>query len=749
MAEELLCLFKSSRRTEYTQENLRILSGACGQQVEVAYKDRWLSEGVRLNLPVSGDPLLVIFADPPYQKSRPIRRAQVDSAEFIDDTLRLSLSLGLRVDVDMNRWKPLVDSGPNPLSGAFAVRLALDEGMVEDLADSERELRMWKRQVDAVSPADGYARVAFLRVEGVAEVGGSPIERPYHLASRRTYELDLLAYNPHLEPGTLEALRLVPFPDPSLLDVVMDDQPIPADGAIALALVPQAEGLASLEFNVSRGAEFWYALQFDWTTVPPHVVEEPPPASETSHDQPLAPGGPAVGPALASSSVGLHLVRAFQLVRGQSSLEPELKLQILDELLEAAPGNERLREQRGIVLHALGRWREAAELLEGLASGVLSPEGRTVLVASWFMQGLAPQPLDRITIADFSRDEWFSLLHDGSQALSNEQQVAVARLLAESVLAEDRASRWIAPLAMNVELPRRGRIDLFEVWQYADPPAAASGLLELVDASVVVLDDPTFADMALHLGLDGHQARLARQAAFALVSSHAERGDVGALGALLDLVLSRFERESRREIGEETVLAIADVADDDDDIDGAIDAAADLIEDQRQRGDLDGAARLAVFVRSNEHRASKHVRQHYEAVLSQLDVALDQSSSIRKYREARDRELNLDLKGLVGGKRVLVVGAIEQPWWPEVRLEFGFDISSEWVSTERHKAPNVDRLIKKLGKIDLLIVQTGRIGHKTSEPLIRAAKEQGVQSITVSQPTRDQLTLALRAGVAA
>jgi hypothetical protein len=224
---------------------------------------------------------------------------------------------------------------------------------------------------------------------------------------------------------------------------------------------------------------------------------------------------------------------------------------------------------------------------------------------------------------------------------------------------------------------------------------------------------------------------------------------VGALGALLDLVLSRFERESRREIGEETVLAIADVGDDDDDIDGAIDAAADLIEDQRQRGDLDGAARLAVFVRSNEHRASKHVRQHYEAVLSQLDVALDQSSSIRKYREARDRELNLDLKGLVGGKRVLVVGAIEQPWWPEVRLEFGFDISSEWVSTERHKAPNVDRLIKKLGKIDLLIVQTGRIGHKTSEPLIRAAKEQGVQSITVSQPTRDQLTLALRAGVAA
>ena len=38
MTDETLCLFKSSRRTEYTQENLRILSGATGSRVEVAYK---------------------------------------------------------------------------------------------------------------------------------------------------------------------------------------------------------------------------------------------------------------------------------------------------------------------------------------------------------------------------------------------------------------------------------------------------------------------------------------------------------------------------------------------------------------------------------------------------------------------------------------------------------------------------------------------------------------------------------------
>ena len=50
MADEILCLFKSSRRTEYTQENLRILSGATGSEVEVSYKERWLAASVRERL---------------------------------------------------------------------------------------------------------------------------------------------------------------------------------------------------------------------------------------------------------------------------------------------------------------------------------------------------------------------------------------------------------------------------------------------------------------------------------------------------------------------------------------------------------------------------------------------------------------------------------------------------------------------------------------------------------------------------
>ncbi len=749
MANELLCLFKSSRRTEYTQENLRILSGAIDDELEISYKERWLSEEVRRRLPEAGDPVVIALADPPYAKSHPIRQAEVVAAAFTDDTLRLRLRLGVRVCVDQNRWKPLVQAGPNPKDGQFALRLDVDAGVLEEVTDSEGELKAWKKQVGAVSNADGYARVAFLRVGTVSEVGGTPVDAPYRLTSGCAYQIDVVAYNPHLDGDTLDALRLVAFPEPSLVEVEMDALPIPADGAIELVLVPQDEGSASLEFNVSRGAEFWFALELDWQTTPPRPVVEAPPVVTESSGEAGADTRPTDEPpsgsvALTSDQVGMHLLRGYAVLRGHQPVQTSTRLRVLDEMLRATPGHERLMEQRGIVLHELGQWPEAADLLGSLTPGVLGAEGRTVLVSAWFMQSQVPEPIDRIKIADLSRDEWFDMLLAASKRLNTEQQVAVARLFANSVLAEDRASRWIEPLAMDVDLPRRDRLDLLEIWQYVDPVAAAAGVEELVVGGHIDLADPGFANVAFDLAIEAHQTRLARRAAFALMAHHSDLGDMSALEELLDVVMSRFVREDRREVGEEIVLTIADVVDDDDDIDRALGAAADLIEDQRQRGDLDAAARLAVFATSNEHRATKPVRHHLKDTLGRLQEALDNSKAIQRYQEARRQELNLDLKDLVGGKRVLVLGANEQPWWPDIRQEFGFDASSEWVSTERKKAPPADRIIKKLDSIDLLIVQTGRIGHKTSAPVMKAAKERNLRTITVARPTREAFTMQLR-----
>ena len=746
----MLCLFKSSRRIEYTQENLRILSGAVGSEVAVAYKERWLAESVRSEVPEVGDAAVVSLADPPYKRSYPVRMTEVVEATFEGGTLRLRLRVGARVNADQNRWKPLVAEGDNPKAGQFALHLDVDDGVLEEVSDPEREVKVWKKQIDAVSHAEGYARVAFLRVGAVTEVGGDPVVSPYRLTTMRTYQVDVIGHNPHLERETLDALRLVAFPDPAVVDVALDTQPIPAEGTIELMLVPQDIGEAELEFSCSRGSDFWFGLALGWQTIaaPAETIEEAPRFDEPPPTPVLeAPARSlaAEAPAAMAGDIGRHLVRGYMLLRGHSDVPAAVRLRLLDEMLEAAPGHPRLLEQRGIAFHELRRWADAVETLEPLET--LSAEGRTMLVWGWFMQGRVPEPIERVTIADLSRDDWFEGVLEASTRLTTEEQVRVARLLANSVLAEDRASRWIEPLAMSEDLPRRDRLDLFEIWQYADPSAAAAGVDHLAADADIDLAEPDLAQIALDLGIEAQRTSLARRAAWALMTNLADLGNVPALESLLDTVMNQFTRDARREVGEEIVLTIADVAGEDDEIDRALEAAAVLIEDQRQRGDLEAAARLAVFAHANDHRASGPVRQRLKGVLDQLQKALDRSSAVMRYQDARRREMNLDIKDFVGGKRLLVLGANEQKWWPDVRQEFGFSADSEWLSTERNKALPVDRIIKKLDGFDMLVVQTGRIGHKTSEPVMKAAKARGMRTFAVPRPTRDALTIVLRVGL--
>lgn len=748
MTSEVLCLFKSSRRTEYTQENLRILSGARGSEIKISYKARWLADEVIDRLPEAGDPVLIALADPPYTKSHPIRRAEMVDSSFDGDTLRLTLRLGLRVATESkDRWRTVVEAGQHPKTGSFAVRLDVSDGLLDEIEDAERDLKVWKKQIDAVRHGDGYAKVAFLRVGRVAEIGAQSVEPPYRLISGRTYQVDVLAFNPHLDAETLQDLRLVPFPQPSLVEVEMDAQAMPADGELQLMLVPRAVGEATLESSVSRGAEFWDALWFDWLTLPPEQRTELAVSAVESAEPEVVEAVTAVRRTASSpphDELATHLLAGYMLLRGQHPIDAELRLRVLDELLEASTGLERLQEQRGIVLHELRQWPEAAQVLGGLTPGVLTAEGRTMLVSSWFMQKIAPEPLDRIRIADFSRDEWFETLLDASSRLTVEQQVHVAQLLATSVLAEDRASRWIRPLATAESLPHRDRFDLLEIWVDADPAAAAAALEDMVIEGTVELVDPALAKFALGVGLDAKRMGLARRAAYALQSHGVDRKDVPGLEELLKTVMERFVREDRSSVGEDIVVSIADVADEKAEIDAALHAAAELIEDLRQRADLDSAARLAKYVSANDHRASKRVRHELKAVLDQLDEAMAKTKTMRQFEQARRRELGEDIKDFVGDKRVLVVGATDQPWWPDLRQEFGFDPGSEWIATEKRKSMSTDKLARKLGKVDLLIIQKARISHKVSEPLEAEAKARGIKVVWPSRPTRDAFTQAIR-----
>ena len=157
---------------------------------------------------------------------------------------------------------------------------------------------------------------------------------------------------------------------------------------------------------------------------------------------------------------------------------------------------------------------------------------------------------------------------------------------------------------------------------------------------------------------------------------------------------------------------------------------------------------LSPFLLSpNEHRAGKRIRHQLKDVMARLDEAMEKSGAVRRYEKARRRELGEDIKAFVGGQRVLVVGATNQPWWPDLRQDFGFDPGSEWIATEKRKSPSADKLAKKLGRVDLLVIQKGRISHKISQPLEDAAKAQGVKIVWPERPTREAFTQAIRIGL--
>ena len=121
--------------------------------------------------------------------------------------------------------------------------------------------------------------------------------------------------------------------------------------------------------------------------------------------------------------------------------------------------------------------------------------------------------------------------------------------------------------------------------------------------------------------------------------------------------MTEFGRGERREIGPDLVRAIADVADDAEAIEPATRAAVELAEDERQRGDLDAAVAMVDVVRANLHRADASTRSRFGSVAPQLEAALEASETIRRYREARRQELDIDLRAAISGQRMIVVGS--------------------------------------------------------------------------------------------
>jgi hypothetical protein len=764
----VLLIYKAARVREYLQENLRILSALQGDTALTSYGARWQAPNVFDDPPTIGESALIIFSDPPYEQLTPVRFATVTEASRNDSGfLSLGFSLGPYVHVQSaeawrdasRRW-----AGPGGTDRAFLARGNPDR-VVEPTPDPDRS---WRRLVERLSRDPSYDRAVFGRITDIQAVGsdvnGQAIDARA-LTTRQSYVIRLAFHNPHLDADARRRIRILPIHDELAVSAVVDDLAMGVDRPLSEVMFePLRPGAGSLEIHASRGTEFLLIGQVTWTAeerrpdVEALPAEESPVAAlssaiaeaqETS-DAAVSLDVPAtlVAPMVegGSQAVADAIVRAYRLAERAFEGVPQARLEILRELKIAVPDEWRLLEHEAIALYEAGEDREAARILRDVPLDSLTSEGRSVFIAAAIRQGQLPEPIERVQLADWTNDQTFIRLLDASAGLSPADLIALSRHLAERVLSEGRAQTWLNGVA-DRNIPRSERRELIDLLGFVDPVAASQMLEQAIDEDRLSLTDERTARLAYDLGTEEFTALRVR-ATQALVEIAARNQEVEALRRLLtEVVRPRFlHRDDLHDLGEHIIRHIADLVPQRDPIDEALLAAAEFIEDYRQAGDFERAARLAAFVRSNDGRASAEVRDRVEEVLAALNTALDATDTFRKYLELRDQEANLDLRREVAQRRFLLVGGKRGEWYSDFLHELALDERSEWFESEPRKAPPLGPIEEKLksGRYAAVVCFTSHIGHKTSTPVVNLAKKYQVRLVTPKTPSRESLIASLR-----
>jgi hypothetical protein len=199
----VLILFKSGRRQEYLQENLRILSGSFGDAAETTYSRRWLDPILTQEPPVIGERALIVLSDSPYEKSLPIRFATVSSIVGLDETVTVRVELAERADPPSGEaWQRFIATANGPLDGAFLSRTRTDRAFEDELrVPGEKDERVWRKHVERLAATPGYDR-------SVRAVESPAVERPDLVIHATTVgevddrtELDV-AIDEAMRPGT-------------------------------------------------------------------------------------------------------------------------------------------------------------------------------------------------------------------------------------------------------------------------------------------------------------------------------------------------------------------------------------------------------------------------------------------------------------------------------------------------------------------------------------------------------------------
>lgn len=713
MADTPLYLFKAARRPRYLQENLQILGGERGSIIEVSYNRSWVAPTYFGDDSIApGTPVYFVFTERPYSLFVPVRCGEVVAIKQEEVILRLRILLKAWIGIEgwsLDDFTRLVkEINPAAVPGSKFVSPKTDGVKLFPFYD-ERENEGWTNAIDNVlemsrtSEDDPYRESVFFRTAGL-HTGGELVEPARHtpLEIGSTPELRLRFHNPHLSAAA-DRLRLSILTGESLAPV--PDHAFPLQGDLSVAVSVEGPD-PELTFEIIPTPARHTLLTQRLHTAGSERRSEP------------APPAPGHGVRAA------ELLRLYEMIRRNTEFRsPGDELDYLDAMERLLPGEERIVEDRALVLRAQGQDEEAFQRLRSLNPETLRDESRFLLFRLHLERHSATSPAHLLSNLDLAAEGRFPRLLDELGTLDPRLLARVVPSIAE-VLGRDQLRELIQRIGRRIEAPD-ALSKLTELiypgtddarWAYdflaerhrtlrlADP-AVEGMLLELAQASGATEDAPELLALArrqiINLIQRGDLDRAAgqlRRATRALEPRDRERLTRG----IADSLVAAGQRDHARDILIEFAYAACDA------------------------GNLTGATQAAEWARALWNGNGEPPSTLRDAI-DHVERAWQDCETLIEWRASEHDRRRTTLRAALLNRRVLIVGGKRRLDWEE-HLGNLSGAAIDWAESFRGEEDDLAAYAERIrnGAYRIVIYNVTKAGHGAGERISPACKAAGV-----------------------
>ena len=274
-------LLKSSRYREYHQENLRVLSGLPGDELEIKYGAKWIDPDL-VDSDICGKPAVIVFSDSPYRTFVPVRMATVVSTGFVASNLILKVRLAgyPKPDFDHDKFSEQFSKCCR-IGSQYKFLVESDNPLrLEPETDPDKILGAWRDTLIRMLGGDSgsaFCRSAFLLPSGLRDEDKKEVvvDRPLSVGvihSQRIY-----SYTSHLPEEERSKMTLDLRFDSTQLEVVEQPEVLSADGPVELRFRSLVPGTATVQAHVLPYGERSNRLSLSYQ-VSTGVVAKPPQA---------------------------------------------------------------------------------------------------------------------------------------------------------------------------------------------------------------------------------------------------------------------------------------------------------------------------------------------------------------------------------------------------------------------------------------------------------------------------------------